>query len=109
MRKIATVLAVLAAMLLVPGVAEANPSDYVVAGTWSLEEGMGSPTIVPHIEDDVVEVRCKGDDRLLEYYVSDQELVAWEGITADKSAVQVQPDLREIGQRLTITALCNVR
>jgi hypothetical protein len=41
--------------------------------------------------------------------VSDQELVAWEGITADKSAVQVQPDLREIGQRLTITALCNVR
>jgi hypothetical protein len=103
------ILGVLATMLLGAGVAEANPSDYVVAGTWSLEEVMGSPTIVPQIEDDVVEVRCTGDDRLLEYYVSDPKFVAWAGITTDKSAVQVQPDLHEFGQRITITALCNVR
>lgn len=53
-------------------------------------DGNGRPTLVPRIEDDVVEVRCKGDDRVVEYSVSDEELVAWEGVTTDRSAVQVQ-------------------
>jgi hypothetical protein len=86
-------------------VAQANPDDYQVSGTWTLVDVNGSPTLVPRIEDDVVEVRCKGDDRVVEYSVSDEELVAWEGITTDRNAVQVQPDL-EIGQSITVTALC---
>jgi hypothetical protein len=40
------------------------------------------------------------------YEVSDSELASWEGITTDGSAVQVQPDFREIGQSLTLTVSC---
>jgi hypothetical protein len=108
MRTIAMLLGVLAAMLLGTGVAAANPHDYEVSGTWTLEDVNGRPTIVPRIEDDVVEVRCTGNDRVADYWVSDEELVGWEGITTDKSAVHVQPVLHEIGQSITVTALCRV-
>jgi hypothetical protein len=106
MRKIATLLAVLTATLLMTGVAEAAPRTYETSRTWSLQNVNGSPTIVPRIEDDVVEVRCKGQDQVDDYTVSNQDFVSWEGVTTDGRAVQVQPDFRETGQRLTLTVTC---
>jgi hypothetical protein len=106
MRKIATLLAVLAAMLVMTGVAEAKPRTYELSGTWTLEDVNGSPTIIPRIEDDVVEVRCKRRDQVEDYTVSNQEFVSWEGVTTDGRAVQVQPDFQEFGQSLTLTVTC---
>jgi hypothetical protein len=106
MRTISTVLAALAAMLLVTGVAEAKPRTYEVSGTWTLEDVDGSPTIIPRIEDDVVEVRCKRHDQVNDYTVSDPELVAWEGRRTDGTGVQVEPAFHEIGQSLTLTVTC---
>lgn len=110
MRKIAVLLGVLATMFLAAGVAEAQPrTSYEVSGTWTLEDVHGRKTIVPRIEDDVVEVRCQGDDQVRGYQVSDPERASWEGITTDGSAVQVQPDFHEIGQNLTLTVSCRLR
>jgi hypothetical protein len=106
MRKIATFFAVVAGMLLMTGVAEAAPRTYEISRTWSLQNVNGSPTIVPRIQDDVVEVRCKRADQVDDYSVSNQDFVAWEGVTTDGRAVQVQPDFQEFGQRLTLTVTC---
>ena len=32
-----------------PGMAEANPDDYEVSGTWTLEDVNGRPTIIPRM------------------------------------------------------------
>jgi hypothetical protein len=106
MRIIAAVLAALAALLLTAGVAEAKPGTYEVSGTWSLQNVNGSPTIIPRIQDDTVQVKCKRSDQVVDYKVDDPEFVAWEGIATDGRSVYVEPAFNEFGQSLKLTVTC---
>src|SRR5436309_12008970 len=102
MRVVATILAALAALFVATGVAEATPRTYEVSGTWTLQDVNSSPTIIPRIEDDTVQVKCKRQDKVVDYEVDKPEFVAWEGIATDGRSVFVEPDFREFGQSLTL-------
>lgn len=39
-------------------------ATYEVSGTWMLASPNGMPTVLPPIEDDVVEVTCRSDDQM---------------------------------------------
>jgi hypothetical protein len=103
-----TIVSLLAAglMLLVPGVAAADSEKYVVSRSWKLTYVDGDPTIVPHVEDDVVEVTCHNEDQMTDWRVNDEELVdrSWE--RADGTGVQVQPEFTGETEILKITVEC---
>lgn len=88
------------------GVAVAAPAAYEVSGTWTLTVVNGQPTIQPEMKDDTLEVGCRGGDRLRDFTVSDQALVAGSWRRVDGTGVQVEPRLSRIGDQLTVTATC---
>jgi hypothetical protein len=60
-------------------VAAAAPATYNVSKSWGLTYENGTPTIVPHVEDDVLEVTCRHGDRMTDYKVNKPYLVAGRG------------------------------
>jgi hypothetical protein len=103
-----TIVSLLAAgwMLLVPGVAGADPDTYKVSHSWKLTYVNGDPTIVPHAEDGVVEVTCHNDDIMRDWKVNDEELVAESREKADGTGVQVHPKFTGETEVLRITVEC---
>ena len=93
-------------MLLVPGVAAADAAAYVVSRSWELTHVDGDPRIVPPAEDDVIEVTCRNEDIMRNWWVNDEELVdeSWE--RADGTGVQVKPEFTEESETLRITIEC---
>jgi hypothetical protein len=91
MRRVLIVLAAAAGSFLVGGVAEAQSETYEVSKSWELTYVDGSPTVRPPIEDDVVEVSCRGDDTMTDWTVNDRELVAEAFPLTDGTGIQVQP------------------
>jgi hypothetical protein len=93
-------------LLLVPGVAAADPDTYVVSRSWELTHADGDPRIVPHVEDDVIEVTCHNEDMMRDWWVNDEDLVdeSWE--RADGTGVQVKPEFTEETETLRITIEC---
>jgi hypothetical protein len=106
MRKVLSVLAVATTMLLVPGVANAEPDTYEVSGQWKLTYVDGRPTVVPHMEDDTVEVLCRGSDQMVDWRVNNEELVggSWEHTAG--TGIFVQPEFTGQTEILEITVVC---
>jgi hypothetical protein len=103
-----TIVSLLAAgsLLLVPGTAAADDERYMVSRSWKLTYVDGTPTIVPHVEDDVVEVTCHNEDQMTDWRVNDEELVAESRERADGTGVQVQPEFTGETRTLRITVEC---
>jgi hypothetical protein len=106
MRTIVTVLAAVAAVFLGAGVAAAVPATYNVGQSWRLTYQNGTPTIVPHVEDDVLEVTCRHGDQMIDYKVSKPYLVAGAWPRTDKTGIQVQPEFTGHNERIRITVTC---
>jgi hypothetical protein len=106
MRTIISLLAVVGAMLLAPGVAVADSDRYEVSHSWKLTYVDGDPRIVPHVEDEVVEVTCHNEDIMRDWRVNDEDLVdeSWE--KADGTGVQVRPEFTGKTATLKITIEC---
>ena len=108
MRRMLTVLAAVAMLFLGAGVADASPATYKVSKTWKLAY-LGpyrDPTIIPHIEDDVVEVRCRHDDQMKRYRLNNPALNggAWKRI--DGTGIQIQPEWTGEDEVLKVTVWC---
>jgi len=84
----------------------ADTDSYLVSRSWKLTEVHGSPRIVPHVEDDVVEATCHNEDQMTDWRVNDEDLVDewWE--KADGTGVQVRPELTGETEILEITVMC---
>jgi len=106
MRRILIVLIVAAGLALSGGVATASPGSYEVSRSWLLAYRNGTPTIVPPIQDDVVEVVCRHGDQMTSYEVNNPELVAAVFPRIDGTGVQVQPEFAEETARLRVTVTC---
>ena len=106
MRTIVSLLVAVGATLLVPGVAVADSDTYTVTRSWKLTYADGDPRIVPHAEDDVVEVTCHNEDMMRDWHVNDEDLVdeSWE--KADGTGVQVRPEFTGEKATLKITIEC---
>ncbi|OZM77338.1 hypothetical protein [Pseudonocardia sp. MH-G8] len=106
MRKIILLLSAVAAMLLVPGAAAADPGTYEVSDQWALTYVDGRPTVVPAMEDDTVEVSCRGNDQMTDWSVNDQALVggSWEHTAG--TGIFVQPAFTGETEILEITVVC---
>ena len=109
MRTIVTVLAAVAAVLLGTGVADAAPATYNVSKSWRLTYQNGTPTIVPHVEDDVLEVTCRNGDRMTDFTVNKPYLVGGTWRRTDETGVQVQPEFTGHNERIRITVTCRHR
>jgi hypothetical protein len=105
MRTIVSLLAT-GSMLLVPGVAAADSDTYEVSRSWKLTYVNGDPRIVPHVEDDVVEVTCHNEDMMRDWRVNDEDLVAESRERADGTGVQVEPKFTGKTETLRITIEC---
>ena len=79
MRTTFVVLGALATMFLGAGVAQASSGTYSVGQTWWQTFPKGTPTLVPHIDDDVIEVRCHGTDQMTGWKLNDPALDAGRG------------------------------
>jgi hypothetical protein len=103
-----TVVALIAtgSMLLAPGVAAADSDTYVLSRSWRLTYVDGEPRIVPHVEDDVIELTCHNEDMMRDWWVNDDDLVdeSWE--RADGTGVQVKPEFTGKPETLRITIEC---
>lgn len=106
MRTIVTVLAVLSAVLLGAGVATAAPATYNVSKSWDLTYQNGTPTIVPHVEDDVLEVTCRHGGAMARYKVNKPYLVGGAWPRTDGTGIQVQPEFTGHNERIRITVTC---
>jgi hypothetical protein len=106
MRRILLVLIVAAGLALGGGVAAADPGSYEVSRSWLLTYRNGTPTVVPRIQDDVVEVVCRHGDQMTRYKVNNAGLVAAVFPRIDGTGVQVQPEFAEETARLRITVTC---
>jgi hypothetical protein len=105
MRSIAPLLAAVAGMFLVPGVA-AGQETYEVSDSWTLTYVDGSPTIEPDVEDDVMEVLCHNEDQKKDWRVNDKELVAEFRERADGTGIQVRPAFTGETETIEITVVC---
>ena len=106
MRTIILLLVAAGSMLLVPGAAAADSETYVVSHSWKLTYANGSPRIVPHVEDDVVEVTCHNEDMMTDWRVNDEELVDESRERADGTGIQVKPEFPDETEILAITVVC---
>ena len=106
MRTIVSLLVAAGLMLLVPGVAAAGHETYEVSHSWKLTYVDGDPRIVPHVEDDVVEVTCHNEDMMKDWRVNDEDLVAKSWEKADGTGVQVEPEFTGEPETLKITIKC---
>ena len=108
MQKMLTVLAAVAMTFLGAGVADASPSTYTVSKTWK-EAYVGpdrTPTIIPHIQDDVVEVTCRHHDQMKRYRLNNPALNggAWKRV--DGTGIQIEPEWTGKDELLTVTVYC---
>ena len=107
MRRILIVAVVaLSTIFLGAGVADAQPGTYKVSRSWLLAYVDGTPTIKPHVQDDVVEVTCRHGDQMKSYKVNNRALVAGEFLRTDGTGVQIQPEFTTRTERLRITITC---
>jgi hypothetical protein len=106
MRTIVSVLVAAGSMLLVPASAAADSETYEVSRSWKLTYANGDPRIVPHVEDDVVEVTCHNEDMMRDWRVNDEDLVARSWERADGTGVQVEPEFTGETETLKITIEC---
>jgi hypothetical protein len=106
MRTIVSLLVAAASTLLLPGTAVADSDTYRVRDSWKLTYVNGDPRIVPHAEDNVVELTCHNEDRMTDWWVNDKDLVdrSWE--RADGTGVQVRPEFTGETATLKITIVC---
>jgi hypothetical protein len=87
------------------GAAEAAPAVHEVSKTWSFTTVNGRPTIVPHVEDDTLDVKCPVGNKMRDFKVSDSSLVSSSGRSTDGRGVWVEPKFKD-GKKLTVTAFC---
>jgi hypothetical protein len=106
MRSIAPLLAAVAGMFLVPGVAAAGQETYEVSDSWTLTYVDGTPTIVPQAEDDVLEVICHNEEQMTDWHVNDEELVADFRERTDGTGIQVRPEFTGETETIEITVVC---
>jgi hypothetical protein len=99
MVRVLSVIAAIAAMLLVGGVAQASPDRYEVVGKWTLTNPAGSGgVIVPDMQDDYVEVKCEEGDLLRSYEINDRSFLSDEHITYQRpTGVFAYPDFSKVG------------
>jgi hypothetical protein len=100
MVRVLSVVAAIAAMLLVGGVAQASdPRAYEVVGKWTLTNPAGSGGIIePDMQDDSVQVDCKEGDLLRTYQINDRSFLSDEHIRYDSpSGVFAYPDFTKVG------------
>jgi hypothetical protein len=106
MRRVVPLLIAVAALSFAPGVAAADQETYEVRDSWRLTSVDGTPTIVPEVEDDFVEVTCHNEDMMRDWRVNDKDLVARSWERADGTGVQVEPEFTGETETLKITIEC---
>jgi hypothetical protein len=106
MRTFVVLLVAACSLLLASGPAAADPETYMVSRSWKLTYAHGSPRIVPHAEDDVVEATCHNDDQMTDWRVNDEDLVDEWWDKADGTGVQVRPEFTGETEILEITVMC---
>jgi hypothetical protein len=111
MVKVLSVVAAVAAMLLIGGVAEASSDRYEVVGKWTLTNPAGSGGIIePDMQDDYVEVWCEEGDRLRSYEINDRSFLFDDHIAYNGPGVLAYPDFSKVGSAdtkiLEITLTC---
>jgi hypothetical protein len=106
MRRIVPLLIAVAALSIAPGVAAAGQETYEVRDSWKLTSVDGTPTIVPEVEDDFVEVTCHNEDMMTDWRVNDEELVDESQERADGTGIQVKPEFPDETEVLAITVVC---
>lgn len=106
MRALLTALAAAVLVLLGAGTAQAAEGTYRVSDTWKLTYVDGTPTVVPRMEDDVVEVTCRGDDQMRRYRVNNPALVGGAFPRVDGTGIQIQPEFTGKTETLRITVTC---
>lgn len=108
-RILTVVAASVAATMLGAGVAEAEPRTYEVVKTWSYSFVDGELTLLPPIQDDVVEATCRNADQMKDYEVNDPARVYGAWPRTDGTGIAIQPALRDEPFDLTITVTCRDR
>ena len=111
MRKLSVVLAAVAMMFLGAGAADAGPARYTVSKSWTLAY-VGpdrTPTVIPHIEDDVVEVTCRHGDHMTRYRLNNPALNGGAFPRVDGTGIQIEPEWTGKDQILTVTVTCRRR
>jgi hypothetical protein len=106
MHKMLTVLAVVATMFLGAGAADASPATYKVSKTWLETYVNGTPTIKPHIEDDVVEVTCRGGDQMARWKINNPALDGGAFPRVDGTGIQIEPEWTGKTEVLRVTVFC---
>jgi hypothetical protein len=107
MRKILIIAIVaLSTIFLGAGVADAQPATYKVSKSWLLTYVDGTPTIKPHVQDDVVEVTCRNGDQMKSYKVNNPALVGGAFPRIDGTGIQIQPEFTGQTERLRVTVTC---
>lgn len=110
MARLLSIVAVIAAMFLVGGVAEAAPGTYDVKKQWIMTNGEDGARIIPPMQDDYVEVLCKNKDQVKDYKINDPALVYAPGIRPDRTGVFANPEFNAVGDGeakvLEITVTC---
>jgi hypothetical protein len=108
MHRMFAVLAAVAMMFLGAGVADASPGTYKVSKTWQLRY-VGpdrTPTIIPRIEDDVVEVTCRNHDRMKSWKINNPALNGGTWKRIDRTGIQLQPEWTGKNETLRLTVTC---
>lgn len=75
-------------------------ATYEVSGTWMLASPNGMPTVLPPIEDDVVEVTCRSDDQMTDWRVNDTDLVGGACSSTSASPGRASPRCDRRGEEL---------
>jgi hypothetical protein len=108
MRRLGVVLAVAAvSFTAAAGVATAAPAvKYEVTDSWKLTYIDGSPTVLPEMIDDTVEVKCWRNDKMTGWKVNNKKLVGGSTPRTDGTGIFVQPEFTGKTTTLTITVSC---
>jgi len=101
-----TVAVTVAVTVLGAGTAQAADATYRVSDSWKLTYVNGTPTVIPRMRDDVVEVTCRSDDHMQRYRVNNSELVGAAFPRVDGTGIQIQPEFTGKTETLRITVVC---
>jgi hypothetical protein len=114
MRKAIPVFAAVAAMSLIGATGasaaettEARDITYTFSDEWHLAYIDGRPTVLPHMEDDYIEVKCLYDDQMTDWFANDNALVAGSYERVDGTGIQVQPHFTGENVKIKITITCH--
>ena len=106
MRALLTALITVAVIVLGAGTAQAAGATYRVSDSWRLTYVDGTPTVIPRMRDDVVEVTCRGDDHMQRYRMNNSKLVGGAFPRVDGTGIQIQPEFTGKAETLRITVVC---